>query len=309
MLELRRGFEPMTESIVSDVPPPTAETNPEKEEYLKRLRAECAEVEKSPFRSLMFKAYFGYDHFIAEDDDTGEKLGFKPAKVAAYIATEEKFLTDIKTGILYFYNGKTWVPNAEPYLEYILVKILGEENKVSHFKNILHSLKGLTYDNITFSKKIAVENGLFDVETQTLTEFSADEMPFYAFPVTYNPKVDPSKLDNWLEYLKQVVNPDDVPLLQQWFGYCLLPDYRFHKALWIHGEGRNGKGVYDRTIQGIIGKQNVVAQGLEELDGTHRFALKNYYGKLYAVSSEPATNKIFRTELFQKLCGSDVIQA
>jgi len=40
-----------------------------------------------------------------------------------------------------------------------------------------------------------------------------------------------------------------------------------------------------------------------------RFALKDFYGKLYAVSSEPASNKVFRTEIFQKLTGGDRIEA
>ncbi len=89
----------------------------------------------------------------------------------------------------------------------------------------------------------------------------------------------------------------------------LLPDYRFHKVLWINGEGRNGKGVFDRTIQGILGRENFSSVGLEELDGNHRFALNRLYGKLYNTSSEPATNHFFKTEIFQKLSGGDPIDA
>ena len=91
--------------------------------------------------------------------------------------------------------------------------------------------------------------------------------------------------------------------------FVCLPDYRFHKVLWIHGDGRNGKGVFDRTIQGILGKNNVSSVGLEELDGNHRFALCQLHGKLYNSCSEPTTNKIFRTEIFQKITGSDTIKA
>ena len=98
-------------------------------------------------------------------------------------------------------------------------------------------------------------------------------MAFYSFPEKYDPNA--KKRRNWLGFFWQVVNTEDIPLLQEWFGYCLLPDYRFHYALWVHGEGRNGKGVFDRTIQGIVGKNNVVSVGLEELDGEHRFVLKD----------------------------------
>jgi putative DNA primase/helicase len=156
---------------------------------------------------------------------------------------------------------------------------------------------------------LAVENGLLDVETRELLKASIEEMVYFQIPVIYNKDVDSHKLDNWMEFLKQVANPEDIALLQEWFGFCLLPDYRFHKVLWIHGDGRNGKGVFDRTIQGIIGKRNVAAVGLEELDGDHRFALCQLYGKLYNTCSEPTTNKIFRTEIFQKLTGQDPIRA
>ncbi len=234
---------------------------------------------------------------------------FKTALVAQYLHFNYHFKIDRATEILYYGDEKTkiWKTKGEIYLQEILSELLGEENTKSHYSNILHDLKGLSYTDIIFSKKLAVENGLLDVETGELTEPTLEEMAFYSIPVKYDPEA--KKIDNWLEFLNQVANPDDIALLQEWFGYCLLPDYRFHKVLWIHGDGRNGKGVFDRTIQGILGRNNVSTVGLEELDGNHRFALCQLYGKLYNSCSEPTTNKIFKTEIFQKISGSDTIKA
>jgi P4 family phage/plasmid primase-like protien len=262
---------------------------------------------KNPF--LCLKDHYPRLESFAYYDDEGKYVPWKTAKVAEWIAEYEKFKTDIETGILYFFNGRCWVRNAEPYLKKIISNILREDNKTSHETNIIQALIPLTYAKMEFSQKIALENCLLDVETLETSDFNEKEMPFYEISVTYNKDVDKSKLDNWTEFLKQVANPDDLPLLQEWFGYCLLADYRFHKALWIHGEGRNGKGVFDRTIKGILGLKNVSTVGLEQLDGTQRFVLKDLYGKLYNSSSEPTTNKIFQTEIFQKLTGSDVIKA
>ena len=234
---------------------------------------------------------------------------FKTALVAQYLQANYHFKIDRQTEIFYYGDEttKVWKTKAEIYTQEILSKLLGEENTKSHYANILHDLKGLSYTDVVFSKKVAVENGLLDVETGELIEPTLEEMTYYSIPVKYDP--DAKKIENWLEFLKQVVNPEDIPLLQEWFGFCLLPDYRFHKVLWIHGDGRNGKGVFDRTIQGIIGKNNVSALGLEELDGSHRFALSQLLGKLYNTCSEPTTNKIFRTEIFQKVTGGDTIKA
>ena len=236
---------------------------------------------------------------------------FKTALVAQHLHDNEHFKTDYATNRMFYGDTKTckWQRKGETKTQELVTKLLGQEDRESHYKNVLHTLKSLTFENIVFSKKLALENGNLDPETQEFSKPSLEEFIYYQLPVTYNPTVDPSKLNNWLEFLKQVTNPEDLPFLQEWSGYLLLPDYRFHFALWIHGEGRNGKGVYDRTMRGILGKSNVCARGLEELDGTHKFALQHYYGKLYAISSEPVTNKIFRTEIFQALTGKDGLQA
>ena len=236
---------------------------------------------------------------------------FKTALVAQYLHNNEHFKTDRVTNKMFYGDTKTckWNRQGENKVQELVTNILGQEDRESHYKNVLHTLKSLTFEDIVLSKKLALENGNLDPETQEFSKPSLDEFIYYQLPVTYNPTVDPHKLDNWLEFLKQVTNPEDIPFLQEWSGYLLLPDYRFQFALWIHGEGRNGKGVYDRTMKGILGKKNVCARGIEELDGTHRFSLQHYYGKLYAVSSEPVTNKIFRTEIFQALTGSDTVQA
>jgi P4 family phage/plasmid primase-like protien len=283
------------------------------EVYQARLKLvkECKQIEadelKDVFNFLKLIQFAGYEAFCPTSDN-GESQGFKPAMVADYIAHHENlhFKTDVTTTILYFYNSKTWVPNAEPYLEYIIHKILGAENRQSHYNNILHVLKSITYTQIEFSKKIACENGLLDVETQTLTDFNDREMPFHYIPVKYDPE---AKCPNWEAFISQVVNNDDLLTIQEWSGFLLLPDYRFHKLLWIHGEGRNGKGVWQRTMEAVLGENNVSGVGLEEFDGTHRFALRQLYGKLFNPCSEPTTNRTLQTPLLKKATGQDTIEA
>jgi P4 family phage/plasmid primase-like protien len=267
----------------------------------------CERIEKNP-EIADYKPSKVYPGFAFFCDDPEKSTGFKPARVARWLFEHEYFKTDRKTEILY-YGDETkgvWSDNGETKLQEICAKILGEDNRVSHFSNILHDLKGLSYCDIEFSQKLAVENGLLDVETKEVTSFTLDEMAFHSIPVTYNPKAE---YQNWLEFLKQVLNPQDIPTLQEWSGYLLLPDYRFHKLLWVHGPGRNGKGVWQRTIEGILGPDNVSSVGLEEFDGSHRFAMRQLYGKLFNPCSEPTTNRILQTALLKKATGQDTISA
>ena len=248
-----------------------------------------------------------YPYYPAFCDNPEKRVGFKPARVAEWLAQNEHFKRDCDTDILYYFDGTTWTPNGEVILEQILTKILKEENRTSHYNNILHVLKGLCCEKLTFSQKIATPNGLLDVETLELTENNAEEMPRFSIPTEY---VKDSECDQWQEWLNQVMpNKEDQKTLQEWSGYILLSDYRFHKLLYNYGGGRNGKGTWERTIQAIIGLNNCAEVGLEEFDGQHRFALYQLYGKLFNSCSEPTTNKILQTSIIKKVTGQDIISA
>jgi putative DNA primase/helicase len=274
--------------------------NPERQKFFETMKlARLGEVEEKT-----------YPNYVAFCDDPEEQTGFKPARVAQWLAKNEHFKTDRETDILYYGEEAkgVWSREGEVKLKEILTKILGENNRESHYRNILHVLKSLTYCDIEFSQKIAVENGLLDVVTGELTSFTLEEMAYHQIPTTYNPEAD---CPHFKEFLTQVVSPEDTLTLQEWSGYLLYAAYPIHKVLWIHGEGRNGKGVYDRTMKGILGVKNCSGVGLEELDGNHRFVLYQLKGKLYNPCSEPTINpkKVFRTEIFQKITGGDLIDA
>jgi putative DNA primase/helicase len=246
-----------------------------------------------------------FANFCAKDKK-GNPTVFKPALAAQWLVDNEDFKADRETDMLYYYDGKSWKDNGEVYLQEILAQILGEENRHGIFTDVLHDLKGLIYEEISFSQKIALDNGLLDVETQELLPFSVDEMPFHKLPITYNKE---ALCPNWESFIKQVVNPDDLLTIQEWSGFLLLPDYRFHKLLWVHGEGRNGKGVWQRTMEAVLGEDNVSSIGLEEFNGSHRFALRQLYGKLFNPCSEPSTTYPLQTALLKKATGQDTIEA
>lgn len=303
------------------VPDPVNKT---KQEYLEdmeateeRLKQEEIERAKHVFHCFDTVKFPTYKDFCLQDASevalgyggSAKQLGFKSAAVGQYIVKELPFKTDIATGILYFYNGKTWLANAEPYLEYIVNQILQTETKQGHYKNIEFVVKTLTYQTIEFSQKLACENGLLDVETLEFTEYSdktANEMAFHYIPIFYDPK---ATCPQWEEFVKQVITSDDITTLQEWSGYLFYPNYGFHKLMWIVGSGRNGKGVWQRTLETLLGYSNVSHVGLEEFDGNHRFGLIQLHGKLFNPCSEPQTNKILQTNLLKYATGQDTIEA
>lgn len=58
----------------------------------------------------------------------------------------------------------------------------------------------------------------------------------------------------WLEFLKRVTDGDDAltDYLQRVAGYSLTGHTREHVLFFLHGPGRNGKGVFTRAMSGVM---------------------------------------------------------
>lgn len=89
--------------------------------------------------------------------------------------------------------------------------------------------------------------------------------------------------DHWLAFLGSVFGDDtqSIELLQEWFGYCLTPDTRQQKALFVVGPKRSGKGTIARVQTALLGRGNVAAPTLASLG--ERFGLQPLIGKPLAI--------------------------
>lgn len=90
----------------------------------------------------------------------------------------------------------------------------------------------------------------------------------------------------WLRFLRDLFGDDaeSVELLQEWFGYCLVPDTRLQKMLLIVGPPRSGKGTIGRVLSGVVGQSNVAGPTVGSL--ASRFGLHSLVGKSIAIVSD-----------------------
>ena len=70
-------------------------------------------------------------------------------------------------------------------------------------------------------------------------------------PVAYNP--DAPEPTQWLYFLSQLLYPEDIPTLQEFFGYCLIPCTRGQKMLLLTGKGGEGKSRVGIVLQSLLG--------------------------------------------------------
>jgi putative DNA primase/helicase len=105
-----------------------------------------------------------------------------------------------------------------------------------------------------------------------------------ALDYDFNPRAAQPRA--WLDFLGQLW-PDDscaIQALQEWFGYCLLPDTSQQKILMIVGPKRSGKGTVARVLRGLVGMDNTAGPTLASLGAN--FGLWPLLDKTLAIISD-----------------------
>jgi len=134
---------------------------------------------------------------------------------------------------------------------------------------------------------LATPTGL--VHLPTLVEQGGDYLlsatPRYFTPavLSYNFDIKAGPPVIWLGFLQSLWGDDQesIGTLQEWFGYCLLPDTSQQKILMIVGPKRSGKGTIARVLRALVGPANVCGPTLSSL--AIRFGLWPLLNKTVAV--------------------------
>lgn len=95
---------------------------------------------------------------------------------------------------------------------------------------------------------IHFQNGTYDLENY----FTQQKFPCrYRLPVNFNPSAgEPVK---WLDFLNQLLEPEDILTLQEYMGYCLIPTTKAQKMLMIIGRGGEGKSRIGYVMKALLG--------------------------------------------------------
>ena len=80
---------------------------------------------------------------------------------------------------------------------------------------------------------------------------SNDEIVRSRFPVAYNPSA-PSP-EGWLRFLSSLLYEDDIPALQEYIGYCLIPSNKGQRMMVIKGSGGEGKSQIGTVLSHLFG--------------------------------------------------------
>lgn len=90
----------------------------------------------------------------------------------------------------------------------------------------------------------------------------------HRLPVAYNPQAE--KPERWLQFLRELLYEEDIPTLQEYMGYCLIPTNIGQKMLIITGRGGEGKSRIGIVMKTLLGS-NMNVGSLNKVE-TNRFA-------------------------------------
>ncbi len=136
---------------------------------------------------------------------------------------------------------------------------------------------------------IAFANGILDVDAllsdkdDVMLEHSPAWFSTIRLPYQFDPEAKCPKWDAFLQYNLEG-DAERIAILQEWAGYCLLPDTGQQKFIILEGDGANGKSVYMAALEAMIGTDNCSHVPLEQF--AEKFAKAQTIGKLVNLSTD-----------------------
>ena len=205
---------------------------------------------------------------------------------------------------IYIYTDEGWV-GGDKVVRGAMLKI---ENKLSMAQRteiltrLDDTLQIEEYDPPT--NYVWLKNGVLDTTTLKLYPHSSDYFLINRIDYDWIPDAYDKNMDDFLTS----VSDDDVEvraLLEEMIGLCLTPSTEFQKAFVLIGDQNNGKSTYLKAMGKLLGKDNVSALDLKDID--KQFRTSGIFGKTANIGDDISDNWIDELSTFKKIVTGDRI--
>ena len=128
--------------------------------------------------------------------------------------------------------------------------------------------------------RIHLKNGTYYLDERGFVPDK--ELCLNRFPVEY--QADAPAPAAWLNFLDGLLVPEDIPTLQEYLGYLLIPSTKAQKMMILTGRGGEGKSRIGLVLKKLMG-DSVHMESIHRLE-TNRFASANLEHKLVMVDDD-----------------------
>ena len=166
--------------------------------------------------------------------------------------------------------------------------------------NLLASIKLLAYSPPLpiETDRIHVANGTYFMDGRFSSEkaFCNNRLT-----VAYRPDAPPP--EKWLRFLSELLYPEDIPTLQEYLGYCLLPTTKGQKMLMLIGKGGEGKSRIGLVMHSIFG-DSMNTTSIQKVEN-NRFSRADLETKLLMVDDDMDMSALPKTNYIKSIVTSE----
>ena len=168
--------------------------------------------------------------------------------------------------------------------------------------NILETIKLLAFsDPFPIEQDcIHLQNGVYHLPDGSFQEsrlFCQNRLP-----VNYDPKA--ATPDRWLTFLHELLDDADIPTLQEYLGYCLIPSTKGQKMMLIVGKGGEGKSRIGLVLKRLMG--DAASNGSVQKVENNRFARADLERRLLMIDDDMDMNALPKTNYIKTIYESPI---
>jgi len=233
---------------------------------------------------------------------------FVPVWLADDVSKCFKFNTHRQSKEIYVEENGVSLPKGEEVIREECRKRLGDQAKGWYVNEVVKHITETTYTEPERfnppANLLNTESGPLDLDTLEIVPVPDDVIFINKIPVKHDTAATCPTID---KFFKEVLHPDDISLMQEIVGYCLLRGYPYHRAFMFKGPGGNGKSTTLNLIRALLGANNTGTVSLQELI-YDRFSKSELFGKMANLYADIPSTKLTETGTFKMLVGEDMIR-
>lgn len=252
----------------------------------------------------------------AADSSGGDKINYK---AAARMFSEQNEIIN-NDNVFFYFNKKTgiWRDNADRYFKRQISDFLGDKATPKRASDIFNMMKIDTYEDdssITYQdmnknpKAVVFNNGTYYVDKgEFVSSFEPKEYNTVKIDANFNEDIfknNPVPTAT-MEFLGNVLDPQEVTFVFEWIGYCMIKGYDIQKFVFLYGDGDNGKSTLINLISLILGQNNISSVSLNSLQN-ERFSRVQLYNKLFNSVADISDDFYSSSDFIKALTGDDSI--
>lgn len=255
-----------------------------------------------------------------QEREEGKKMGSRGAVLCDDLSDAFMEVHPVKTledGDLRIYGNGVYQTCKNKYTaNNMMVEVAGDMGLVltpAQITDALEMIKSKTPTEATVTPMhlIPVNNGVLNIRTMELEEYTPENVFLSKYPINYNP--DAGTPSMFMEMIRTTFEgvEEQIPLIQEIFGYCFLRSYFIEALFFFVGNGGNGKTLLVNILSALLGgSEHCSYLTFKELsDPKNENMLCDLFGKSANICGDTGKQKLKETDTLKKATGNDYIRA